>query len=454
MTIAPRFVLTLWAALAVGCATAPVARLADAEDLVIVDVTVVDGRGGAPLLHQDVEIVGGRIRGVVPTGGTHNARTLDGRGKTLLPGFVDAHTHITGSGVLEGEGLDEIGNLNRYALAGVTTVFDTASPAPQMSELAERIELGTITGPRLFHTHLMMCGKDAHPIPLVKALSPLGFLAAFALPQIENDDDIAAALDEADDLVVDFVKIGIDRMPSDAPALDRDLMTRAVREAKKRGHLVFVHAGDVDDAVAAAEAGADVLTHLPWHGEITPDKARALRKSGVMVTTTASMWESMWRAALGGWSATEKDKELIPAPMISGIENARVNATLKQVGTELRDQSDQRKASLQALLDAQVPLLIGTDAGLPAIWAGSALHNEVQFLAAHGVPMAELIVALTSRPAQLIAGKNADFGVVAEGFRADLVVVDGDPFADPAALLRVSTVLRDGRVVERVTATP
>jgi enamidase len=70
-------------------------------------------------------------------------------------------------------------------------------------------------------------------------------------------------------------------------------------------------------------------------------------------------------------------------------------------------------------------------------------------LALDGVPVAALIPAMTSLPARLVAGDDADFGVVQAGRAADLVLIEGDPLADPAALDRVAVVVRAGRVVER-----
>jgi imidazolonepropionase-like amidohydrolase len=438
-----------------GCGTAPIARLAEPETIAFVDINVLDGTGGMPLRHQDVVVAGDRIVSIEPTGGMLNARSIDGRGKTLLPGYVDAHAHVSTPGVpmSSGEvGLTVSGNLERWLLSGVTTVFEMAGAGPEMGDLAEKLDAGALAGPRLFHTHLVITGKGSHPIPISKNIVPMGALAGMVVPQVDNDDDVDRVLDAADEELVDFVKIAIDRIPRDTPILDRHLMVRLVRGAKQRGHLVFVHAGDVDDAVAAAHAGATALAHLPWRGVITPEKAQELKSSGVVVVTTVAMWENLARASVGRFTGSEQDKKLIPAAMIAAVEKpeAHREPELESFGTELVDNIDNRKASLAALLEAGVPLLVGTDSSLPTTWPGSGYLNELRVLVDAGVPVADLIVAMTSRPARLMAGKNADFGVVQTGKCADLVVVDGDPMSDPSALWRVNTVVRAGRIVEAV----
>ncbi len=446
--------LVLCAVASGACVTAaPIARLDPAEQLALIDIDVVDGTGGPTLHHQDVVVAGDRIFSIAPTGAQVNARKIDGRGKTLLPGFVDAHAHVSGSGVpaKDGSGMNTYQNLQRWLLAGVTTVFDMSGAAPEMSELAERLDDYAIAGPRLFHTHLVITGKGAHPSPISKALVPNGALAAFVLPQVEDDDDIAKVLEDADEYLVDYVKIAIDRMPAGTPQLDRSLMMKLVREAKKRGHLVFVHAGDVDDAVAAAEAGATALAHLPWRGELTADKAQRLKQSGVVVVTTVAMWDTLPKAIAGDFVASEADVDLIPADIRATAEHAKqTDPDIVATGEELGLNHENRERSFQALLAAGVPLLVGTDASIPAVWPGSGYVAEMKALLAHGYPVDALIVSMTSRAARVVAGDNADFGVVQTGKCADLVVVDGDPLRDPSLLFKPSLVLRGGHVVERL----
>jgi imidazolonepropionase-like amidohydrolase len=459
MTAAGRVVVAGGLVLALaGCrAHLPaVARLEASEPLTIVDVNVVDGTGGAALSHQDVVVEGDRIVAIAPTGGPVRGRAVEGAGRTVLPGFVDAHTHVTGSGgVAGGPSLTARDSLQRYVLAGVTTVFDLGAPGEAIEALRAEVADDDAVAPRLFHTHLAITGRGSHPIPLADAMLPFGsLLAGFVVPQVGDEADIPRVLDEAERHRPDFIKIMADRMPRGFPVIERALLAKLIGAARARGHLVFVHAGDVDDAVAAAEAGATALAHLPWRGTLDAALAARIRKSGAVVFTTAAVWEKTATMLHGNLQPSAWDRALVPAPLVASLQARPEHPKLISLSDELDVHAPARAASLRALIAAGVPLVVGTDSVLPGVWPGSTFVEERRVLLQAGVTPAELVVAMTSRPARLVAGDDADFGVIAPGKAADLVVVDGDPLADPSAFERVVVVVRQGRVVTPLVPLP
>ncbi len=443
-----------------GCRTVPVAaRLQPAQPLVFVDVTVVDGTGAPPLAHRDVVVDGDRIVAVTPTGDgarPAGARVLDGRGRTLLPGFVDAHTHLASSGGPPwGPGLLPAESLERFLWAGVTTVFDLGSAADEVAGLARASAAGALAAPRILHTHRMITGRDSHPIPLGDTVLPFGSaLVGLAVPQIDDDDDIGPALDAVVAAGARYVKVIVDRMPRGHPVLDRALLAALVAAARARGLPVLVHAGDVDDAVAAAEAGATALAHLPWRGTLDVPRARRLKDSGVVVISTVFVWERTAALLTGRMVPTDVDRAVVPEAMVQAAGQPPDHPRLQELAAELGEHTGARGASLRALLAAGVPVVVGTDAVLPGVWPGAAYVAERRALLAAGMTVDALIPAMTSAPARMVAGPDADFGVVAAGKAADLVLVDGDPLQDPAALDRIAVVVRGGRVVERLLSWP
>ncbi|MBM4279608.1 MAG: amidohydrolase family protein [Deltaproteobacteria bacterium] len=447
-------------AVSASCA-APTAALMQArprERLTFVDVTVVDGEGGPPLLHHDVVVEGERVVIVRPTGAVDargsaaGGRVVDGRGKTLLPGFVDAHAHVLSSGgALSGPGLAPAESLARWLAVGVTTVFDLGAAAADLEQLIADVDDGVVAGPRIFHTNLMITGRGSHPLGLADAMVPFGaVLVGAVLPQVAVEADIGPALDVVLEGDPDYVKVVIDRMPEGEPIMDRAVLVALVKAARARGQRVFVHAGDVDDAVAAAEAGCTALAHLPWRGALSADHARRLKDSGVVVVSTAWMWERTADLLGGRFVPTPEEERLVPANLRDAAKARPTHPALVALGHELDDNALERAAALRALLQAGVPFVVGTDSVLPAVWPGAAYVAERRALLAAGMPVSELVTAMTARPARLVAGAHADFGVVAPGKVADLVLVDGDPLQEPAALDRVALVVRRGQVVERV----
>lgn len=437
----------------VGCAsTRHVVELEAREPATIVDVSVIDGTGAAPVAHQDVVIDAGRIVAIRPTGAPVSGLVIDGHGQTLLPGFVDAHVHVAGDGALSGHaGLTAEENLERWLRMGVTTVFDMGGAATDLEGFGARVDEGTLASPRLFHTNLVITGTDSYPIGIAdEVMGVPGWLVRLVLPQVGDEKDIAAVLDDVDLAGADYVKIMVDRMPEGEPIMPRPLLQALIRAARARQYPVFVHAGHTDDAVAAAEAGATALAHLPRRGIFTPEQVRILKDSGVVVVSTAFMWEATTDVLEGRFVASPLDELLVPPAMREALTPPPDSPVLHSVQAELAANRANRQANLRALIEAGVPLVLGTDSPLPGTWPGSSHPHEMSALLAAGLTPMQLIVAMTSLPASLLGG---GFGTVAVGRQADLVLVPGDPLHDPSVLGTPSLVMIGGRLVTPVPAT-
>lgn len=437
----------------VGCAsTRHVVELEDQGPATIVDVTVIDGTGAAPVAHQDIVIDAGRIVAIRPTGAPVSGLVIDGHGQTLLPGYVDAHVHIGARGAIKDTpGLSAEENLERWLRVGVTTAFDLSGAASAVARFDDRIAAGTIASPRLFHTNLVITGTDSYPIGIADELMPVpGWLVRLAVPQVGDESDIDKVLDDVEQAGADYVKIMVDRMPEGEPIMPRPLLQSLIRAARARHHPVFVHAGHVDDAVAAAEAGATALAHLPRRGRFSDAQLQTLKDSGVVVIATAAMWESTTAVLEGTFVPSGLDELLVPAATRAGATTPPTSAVLATVQAELAVHRDDRRANLLGLLHVGVPIAVGTDSPLPGTWAGSSYARELSTLLAAGMPPMQLIVAMTSLPASLLGG---DFGTVATGRLADLVLVPGDPRLNPAVLATPSMIMIGGRLVTPVPAT-
>lgn len=443
-----------------ACATPPLPRTAvldpidDQRVVAFVDVTIVDGTQRNA--HTDVVVLGDSILAVGPTGTVdipERAQRIVGHGRALLPGFVDAHTHISGTGVLRGQpGMTTTANLERWLRVGVTTVFDLGGDAHELAALRAQIAAGDVDGPEIKNAHRVITGRGSHPITMTGHLTPYpSTLVGLVLPQIDDVDDIPPALDAFERVQqqapADILKIVVDRMPAGTPIMPRALLMQLVREAKRRGHLVFVHAGHVDDAVAAAEAGADVLAHLPWRGRFTPDQLSALKACGVVVVPTAAMWTATAHALHGDFMPSAADTALVPAAVLAATRQGVVDDDLVSLGDELVAEASNREANLKDLIREDIRLLVGTDAVLPGSFAGSGFTNELETLIAAGASPETLIMALTTRPARLLG--DVDGGRIVLGARADLVLLSADPNDDVRALLAPELVMKSGRVLRQ-----
>jgi hypothetical protein len=215
-----------------------------------------------------------------------------------------------------------------------------------------------------------------------------------------------------------------------------------IEAAHKRGKLAVVHISKQADARTALEAGADGLVHLFVGEQISAgdlDSFAALaRQKEAFVIPTFSLMESI---------AGLTSADIMGEPAMQALLNKQQKSELakgygKQPKPELMTAP---KAVTAALRKAGVPLLAGTDAGNAGTQYGISLHHEMLALTQAGLAPAEALAAATSVPAQVF--KLPSRGRIAKGYKADLLLVEGDPGTDIAATRRIVEVWKDGATV-------
>lgn len=209
-----------------------------------------------------------------------------------------------------------------------------------------------------------------------------------------------------------------------------------IEAAHRRGKLAVVHIGNEKDARAVLEAGADGLVHLfPGASADARGLATLARDKGAFVIPTFTVLESM-----AGW----RGDDLLADPAFAGLLDKDGQAPLKArfANTAQPDRLLAPKAVAKAMLDAGVPLLAGTDAGNPGTQYGASMHRELAALVDAGLTPAQALAAATSVPAQVF--KLGRRGRIEQGYKADLLLVDGDPTADIRATRRIVEVWKDG----------
>ncbi len=425
-------------------------QLGEATDFLVHDVAVFDADQGALVPHQDVEVRRGQIAAVRPTGDPLPAglQRIDGTGRTLLPGFIDAHTHL-GSPVAPPGKLvtpDPPKNLAAWHRAGVTTVMDMGGLVAANRALAEKPDLAA---PRIFSAPKPITVRGGHPLVVAQDLLPWpvsGMAKGFVI-QVDGPDDAAKAIDQATDGDPDYIKIICDELPPGAPQLDAPTLTALVAEAHARDLRAVVHIGDEEDALAAVRAGADLLAHGVWRGGLSDAGLAELAASGIPVIPTLYGFMATQQLGAGTWQPTELDRALgwgdasdaIAGP--AGLEFRTYDALSSFVDSIDADMP----AVTRRMHDAGVPILVGTDAPLPAVWPGSGFHRELLALQDAGIPAPQVLLGATARPADWL---GRDLGRITRGAPADLVLVEGDPTTDVAAAGDIVEVWRMGRRIE------
>lgn len=385
---------------------ASVSAPATGGTVAIVGATIFDGTGAAPA-PGTVLIRDGRITAVgadvkVPSG----AKVINAKGKALLPGFFDVHTHWTAGG--SPSTFPQIANA--YVAAGVTTVNDFNEAPEAFAPL--RAWLGQMNAP-----HVRFAARIS---------TPGGHGADWADQATTLWVNTPAAGKAAIESLVpykpDLIKIFSDGwrygVAPDNTSMDEWTLKGTVDAAHVQNWPVLTHTVTVDRGMVAARAGVDSLAHGLQDRPITAEEVAAIKQSGMAMAPTLAVYDPYKRGDVKA-------------------DDPRLKQTFRKFGYAL--------GNVKALFDAGVPIALGTDAGMPGTPHGPSTLHEMELLVQAGLTPAQALVAGTQTSAKIMR-IDADRGTIAVGKRADIVLIDGMPWTNIKDVYKVSQVLIDGKL--------
>jgi imidazolonepropionase-like amidohydrolase len=373
----------------------------------------------------DVWVSEGKVKAVgkalkVPS----HVRVIDGSGDTLLPGFLDSHTHTWGDALKQAE------------IFGVTTELDMFTDVKFM----QQVKKDQGAGKYLDIADLRSAGT------LATAPGGHGTEYGIKIPTLSSPAEAQAWVDARIAEGSDYIKIVLDDASaygSHRPTLDRETLKAVIDAAHKRGKMAVVHIGKQSDAREVIGSGADGLAHLFADSAPDADFARLAAAHHVFVIPTLTVLESV-SATPSGESLTTSP---VLAPYLSDAEIANLKRSFPKGSTSLSEKyAEETVAQLKA---AQVPILAGTDAPNPGTSHGVSIHRELELLVRAGMSPQEALAATTSVPAT--AFHLNDRGTIASGKRADLLLVKGDPTTDILATRDILSVWKLGVEEDRAT---
>ena len=375
---------------------------------------LIDGTGGPPQDGVTVVVEDGRITAVGDAPPPPDAETIDLAGRTLLPGLIDAHVHLSSLDRSLGPALHPYGLVQaaRGMLdGGITTVRDLGSFGRSLFDLRDAVGRGLVAGPRL-----VLCGQ------IVAATSPGGRTFPGMYREADGPVEMRKAVREQIRQGADFIKV----MSTGAlTVVDEDVrptqmipeeMDAIVDEAHRLGFTVASHAEGADGIRLSVDAGVDTVEHGEM-GHQVPDVLATMAERGIVLVPTLCVFDAV----------ADVDGPFLP--------------WMRERALRLREAS---RKTMTAALAAGVPMAMGADAGPHGENA-----RELVLMVEAGMSAGEGIVAATSTAAR-VCGLADEVGTVAVGRRADLLVVDGDPLADVRVLAdreRIWLVLQDGKRV-------
>jgi imidazolonepropionase-like amidohydrolase len=391
------------------------------------DVQVFDGE--TVLAHRNVLIENGKIRWIRgPETAAPNANVIDGTGRTLLPGLIDAHVHMP-------DGVE--GAAHQALMLGVTTQLDMSSVGDRLKTV-KKIEIED----RPSLADLRTAGNPAtvpggHP-------SQMG---GPPFPTLTGPDQAQAFVDARIAEGADYIKIIHDDGSTwpwthdRVPILDNPTMRALVVAAHRRGKVAVVHVLSEQQARDAIAAGADGLAHLFLGDSASADFGKLVANHHVFVVPTLSTLYVNCGRSHG--PAILADPRLRPS--ISEEWNASMSMPKPDPSANhLCGAADE---AVRQLAKAGVPLLTGTDTPAPGATYGASVHGELELLVDDGLTPIQALVAATSAPAR--AFRLSDRGRILPGKRADLLLVQGDPTKNILDTRNIVAVWKRGIPVQR-----
>jgi len=334
------------------------------------------------------EIANGEIVRIIPAAEFERRplrTSIDLGAATILPGLVDAHVHLEIGGAA-------VDNALAALRAGFTTVVDLGATSDAVIRVRDRVDTGTIIGPRIVAAGLWAGVKNG-----VCEFGGIGIADGPAGFRARVRENVAAGADVIKVCVSNWLAPAFQK-PGEYEIDDASLAA-AIDESRRLKRLVVAHAISLGSVKASLKAGVNGLAHAAFVDEAT---AAEMKRAGMfMIPTLASL--------------------------VAERTGPAAQALRQSVGIAHR---------------AGVPLVFGTDGGVLPHGQNS---KEFVAMAAAGIPPIDTIRAATVNAARAFGPGLT--GRIVVGVRADLIAVDGNPLEDVAAMTRVVFVMRNGRVV-------
>ena len=387
---------------------------------------LIDGTGKEPIPQCTILMEHGQFKEIgtdipVPSG----AMVMDLQGKTVIPGLIDAHVHISGSSRLDRPGMSHL--VPSYDFAemregclrwGVIAVRSCGHFMEETLAFRDGVNNGTIErSPRVFLSGPMFQSRGGHPCYTVFMSDPEVEQDACAV--IDDDTQIEPIIRQSKELGADFTKIfyaHLNKMdyPNPVPRISKQKLKEIIDVSHQYGLSVTVHVDCPAEMLDAVQYGADCIEHMIGAGElenkISDELIELTKKSGAVVDPTMI--------------SIKRFDPMGSAPSIW----------------------DAVKEAVRKCYDAGIPMAVGCDAGIPFVPFGEAVHDEMACLNEAGISPLEVITMATGGNAKLLKMEDR-IGTIEPGKDADLIVLEKDPLEDIRNTKTIQLVVSKGKIV-------
>ena len=431
------------------------------EEVLIENIRIIDGRGNAPVDAQDVLVSKGEIARIAGHGSfevSADIKRINGEGLTLMPGLIDAHSHI----FMNRESNWRKG-LNERLYSGITTVHNVGGVLDFEMEVKEILSKSDEPFPSVSFSGYILNGNTEHmDFTGGNTVSPNTMVFSMT-----SNQDVIESLDKHQAAGIEMVKV-YNQLP-----LRR--LEFLVEEAHKRGMRVLIDATRAIGTVAINRTGVDGHAHPPYHFPASKEEIEDLRQRGIWVISTLVVIEFM--GSIDDYPLVAEPEYAHKEPLITAFydEEAIRNASTKEAahafmnavkssfvkdyGESFIEDVDSwmrtGTENVKRFFNAGILMGMGTDATAefalrPPGWM---LHYEMELWNEADIAPIKAIQAATYNNARILRIDDKT-GSVAEGLEADLLIVSGNPAVNIKDSRNVKYVFLDGKLVDRQSLLP
>lgn len=391
------------------------------------------------------------------------AQVVDATGKWLMPGLVDAHVHFfqTGGLYTRPDAIDlrqthpyetELswykqnmeGQLRRYLSCGITTVIDDGAT---LALLKQRDSFSA----KAYAPRILMAG------PLVSTNytpKPFDVLADPDQPfyPVTTPDEAVKMTKKEYPWHPDFIKIWYIIAGADVTKIAYDnlpIVKAVIEESHRNNYKVAVHATEKITSRLAVEAGADYLVHEVTDSVVDDSFVRLLKQRGVVLCPTLTVDDDYVATFGQTYVPSAEDKAKADPVQLGSLQELRYlpdstvrlryEAIARRLDKRFVREDSNAAANLKKMVDAGVFIATGTDAGNPATLHASSYFQELRAMRKAGLTNWQILTASTLNGARVL-GREKEFGSLAKGKLADLLILNANPIEDLANWERIDRI--------------
>ena len=389
---------------------------------------IIDGSGADPIQDGVLLIQNGRVVAVgtkehvaIP----ENTTIEDVSGKTIIPGIINGHGHVGNAKGIEGGHYSKenvIDNLAIYARYGITTVVSLGDDRKEAESLRAVNDTTSTQRARLFIAGVVITGK--------------------------TPEEAMVIIDSNHNIGIDFMKIRVDDNLGNSPKMTEEVYRAVINRSHELGYKIATHMYYLEDARKLLEAGTDLIAHSVRDVPVDEAFIRLIKekKVGYCPTFTRELSTFVYGDTPEFFSDPFFTREYDSVTIQPLKDPARqLQVRNNPAAKKYREQLPTAMANLKTLSDQGVPIIFGTDSGVPTRFMGYFEHLEMQMMAEAGLTPMQIIVSASKNAAEYLGLK--DLGTISPGHRADFLVLDADPLEDVRNVRKMSAVYIGGEEV-------